>query len=119
LLKQKKPDTRRVQRLLHVLGLAGELLSRPLSVVSTGERQRLALVRALIDDPKVLLLDEPTAALDPQATALVEEVIKYQILSGHSVLLASHNRAQIERLSHARLLLPKRTDASASVEHPI
>lgn len=115
----KKPDARRVQRLLNVLGLEGELITRPLSVVSTGERQRLALVRALIDDPKVLLLDEPTAALDPQATALVEEVIKYQILSGHSVLLASHNRAQIERLSHARLLLPKRTDASASVEHPI
>jgi len=113
----EKPDARRLQGLLGALGLANELLKRPLSVVSTGERQRLALVRALIDNPNVLLLDEPTAALDPQATALVEELIKYQLLSGHSVLLASHNRAQVERLSHARLLLPKRPGAGTTAEH--
>ena len=107
----------RLQRLLAALALAGNLLNRPLSIVSTGERQRLALARALMDDPKVLLLDEPTAALDPQATALVEELIKYQLLSGRGVILASHNRAQIERLAHVRLLLPKRPRAGTTAEH--
>ena len=113
----EKPDTGRLHRLLSALGLASELLERPLSVVSTGERQRLAFARALIDEPKVLLLDEPTAALDSQATALVEELIKYQLLAGRIVLLASHNRAQIERISHERLLLPKRPSTGIKVEH--
>lgn len=112
-----EPDKRRIHRLLSALGLASELLNRPLAVVSTGERQRLALARALIDEPKVLLLDEPTAALDPQATALVEELIKFQLLSGRIVVLASHNRAQVKRLSHARLLLPKRPGAGKTAEH--
>ncbi len=110
-------ESGRLQPLLAALGLAGNLLNRPLSIVSTGERQRLALARALMDDPKVLLLDEPTAALDPQATALVEELIKHQLLSGRGVILASHNRAQIERLAHVRLLLPKRPRAGITTEH--
>lgn len=113
----EKTDTARLHRLLSALGLASELLNRPLSVISTGERQRLAFARALIDEPKVLLLDEPTAALDPQAAALIEELIKYQLLAGRIVLLASHNRAQIERISHERLLLPKRPSTGIKVEH--
>jgi ABC-type sulfate/molybdate transport systems ATPase subunit len=68
------------------------------------------LVRALLDEPKVLVLDEPTGALDPQSTALTEELIRFQLLSGHSVLLVSHDQAQVERLAHARLLLAKAND---------
>ena len=83
------------------------VLDRPIAVLSTGERQRLALARALIDEPNVLLLDEPTTALDAQAAALVEELIRYHVLSGRSAVLVSHDRNQIERLAHARLLLPK------------
>ena len=57
--------------------------------------------------PKVLLLDEPTGALDPQSSALVEELIRFQTLSGHCVVLVSHDRAQVDRLAQARLVLSK------------
>jgi ABC-type multidrug transport system ATPase subunit len=94
---------------MQTLDLDLALLDRPIPTLSTGERQRLALVRALLDDPKVLLLDEPTGALDPQSAALVEELIRFQLLSGHCVVLVSHDRPQVERLAHARLVLSKAT----------
>jgi ABC-type iron transport system FetAB ATPase subunit len=97
----------RLARLMQALDLDPALLDRAIPTLSTGERQRLALVRALLDDPKVLLLDEPTGALDPQASALVEELIRFQMLSGHCVVLVSHDRAQVERLAQARLVLSK------------
>ena len=97
----------RLPRLLSSLGLDGKILDKPLAELSTGERQRLALVRAIIDEPRVLLLDEPAAALDPQSLALVEELIKFQLLAGRSVVLASHDQNQIERLAHVRLQLAK------------
>jgi ABC-type iron transport system FetAB ATPase subunit len=105
----------RLARLLQALELDEALLDRPVSVLSTGERQRLALVRAMLDEPRVLLLDEPTSALPPQATALVEELIKFHMLSGRSAVLVSHDQAQVERLSHARLLLSK-SERAAEVE---
>jgi len=95
----------RIVRLLTALGLAEAVLDRPVSLLSTGERQRIALVRALLDEPKVLLLDEPTGPLDVGATALVSELIRFQLLAGRSVLIASHDEALVERLAHARLQL--------------
>jgi ABC-type multidrug transport system ATPase subunit len=100
-------DAARLDRLLAAMALNPKLLDRPLSELSTGERHRFALARAMIDEPRVLLLDEPTSGLDPQSAALVEELIRYQLLAGRTVVLASHDQAQIERLSHARLQLAK------------
>ena len=99
-----------LQRLLASLNIAPGLIDKPISVLSTGERQRLALARALIDDPPVIVLDEPTSALDPKNTALVEELLRYRLLSGRSVLLISHDRAQIDRLSDLRLQLAPLSD---------
>ncbi len=101
------PVQGRLERLVNCLGLETELLDRPVALLSTGERLRLALARALMDEPRVLLLDEPTAALDADATALVEELLRYQLNAGRSALLVSHDEEQIERVAHARLLLPR------------
>ena len=103
--------TARLDRLVESLGLALTILDRPITELSTGERQRLAFVRALLDEPRVLLLDEPTAALDATSAAMLDELIRFETLAGRIVVLVSHNPAEIERLAHARLLLGPETQA--------
>jgi ATPase subunit of ABC transporter with duplicated ATPase domains len=98
-------DQARLTRQLASLGLSPNLLDRPISVLSTGERLRMALARAIIDTPRVLLLDEPTASLDTASAVLVEEMIRYQMLAGRSIVLASHDLQLIARVSHERLQL--------------
>jgi ABC-type iron transport system FetAB ATPase subunit len=95
----------RVASLVASLGLDEAILDRPLALLSTGERARLALVRALSGAPKVLLLDEPTAALDPPTAALVEELIRYQLLLGRGVLLVTHDAAQARRLARRSMTI--------------
>ena len=92
-------------RLLSTFGLDEALLDRRLDSLSTGERQRLALVRALADDPKVLLLDEPTALLDTANAARVDADLTERLIAGRIILLVSHDQTQIERLAHIRLQL--------------
>lgn len=99
------PSVPRVDRLVDALGLDRGSLDRPISQLSTGERQRLALIRAILDEPRVLLLDEPTAALDPETAALTDEVIRFETLAGRCVVLVSHNSVEVQRLAHARLIL--------------
>lgn len=99
------PSSAKLANLLDSVGLDAALLDQPLMQASTGERQRLALVRALIDGPRVLLLDEPTGALDTATAALVEELLRYQKLSGRILILVSHNAEQVRRLADARLQL--------------
>jgi ABC-type dipeptide/oligopeptide/nickel transport system ATPase subunit len=110
----------RIVRLLAAVGLDEEVLDRDISLLSTGERQRIALVRAMADDPKVLLLDEPTGALDVASTALVEELLRFQLLAGRSILIASHDQALIGRLAHARLqLAPSERAPSERAARPL
>lgn len=95
----------RLDRLMRSLDLNPALLDQPIATLSTGERQRLALVRSLCDEPKAILLDEPTGSLDPVSAGLVEEMIRFLLLSGRNVILVSHDPRQIERLAHTRLQL--------------
>lgn len=95
----------KIERGMISLALTPELLDRPVAQLSTGERQRFALLRALMDEPRVLLLDEPTSALGPGHTALVEELLRYQLISNRSAIIVSHDEAQITRLADARLQL--------------
>ncbi len=85
------------QPALELAGLDASFLDRDASRLSVGEQQRLMLARALELDPEVLLLDEPTAALDEQAKEGVEETLAG--LAGISVVLVTHERAQAERLA--------------------
>ncbi|MEO1281131.1 MAG: ATP-binding cassette domain-containing protein [Pseudomonadota bacterium] len=109
-----KERTDAVERLCERLGLDANLLDRDLDVVSTGERHRIAFVIALSDDPAVLLLDEPTGNLDAGNTALIEEQIRYLLLSNRIVVLVSHDPAQIERLADQRLQLAPQEPQSTS-----
>jgi phosphate-transporting ATPase len=83
---------------LDALGLPAECRDWPISRLSTGERQRLALLRALAVGPKVLLLDEPTGALDPAATKAVEALIAKLCREGLGVIWVTHDAEQAERL---------------------
>ena len=84
--------------LLAELGLEEDTLGWQVSRLSTGERQRLALARALALAPQVLLLDEPTAALDDDSTARVEALIIDRLRNGVAVVIVTHDTAQADRL---------------------
>ncbi|EHK66780.1 ABC transporter ATP-binding protein [Achromobacter arsenitoxydans] len=81
------------------LGLPDAKLDALVHELSTGERQRMGLVRALLQAPRVLLLDEPTAALDPAATALVEAELLRYLAAGAAILLVTHSPEQAARLA--------------------
>lgn len=106
----------RLQRLLGSVGLDESMLDRPLIETSTGERQRLAFVRALADEPRVVLLDEPTASLDNANAALVEEAIRFHLLQNRSVVIATHDLAMAGRLARRRIVLAKPRTAPAARE---
>lgn len=89
-----------VERTLAALGLAASVLDTDIDRLSTGERQRLALVRSLARRPRVLLLDEPTAALDPAATGRAEALLRDCLADGMAVLLVTHAVEQARRLAH-------------------
>ncbi len=81
------------------LGLPEARLDALVHELSTGERQRMGLVRALMQAPRVLLLDEPTAALDPAATGLVEQELARFLATGAAALVVTHSAEQAGRLA--------------------
>lgn len=91
------PDA--VMGILLRLGFKNGAMDWPITRLSTGERQRLAIARALDRGPRVLLMDEPTGALDPEATARVEAIISDFLMGGGVVLMATHEKSQAERLA--------------------
>lgn len=85
------------------LGLAPQVLETPLTRLSTGERQRLALARALELEPRVLLLDEPTSALDEDSRAAVERRLQQRLEQGTGILLVTHEPSLARRLARRAL----------------
>jgi ABC-2 type transport system ATP-binding protein len=98
---------RRIAELASELEL-GELLDRPAGKLSAGQKTRVALAKALINRPELLLLDEPTASLDPDTGDWVRSWLeRYREESGCTILLASHNMAEVERLCSDVLMLKR------------
>jgi ABC-2 type transport system ATP-binding protein len=98
---------RRIAELADELDLS-DLLRRPAGQLSAGQKTRVALAKSLINRPDVLLLDEPTASLDPDTGDLVRTWLeRYRAQSGCTILLASHNMAEVERLCSDVLMMKR------------
>jgi tungstate transport system ATP-binding protein len=96
--------TSRAREALRKVGLES-LAAQPARVLSGGEQQRLALARAWALQPEIIFLDEPTASLDPGATAEVEKVIAAMVAAGTKIVLVTHNLGQARRLGDEILFL--------------
>ncbi len=98
-------DWDRAADLVAALGLPLDCRDWPVARLSTGERQRLALTRALVLAPKVLLLDEPTSGLDPDAGHAVETLISAHLAAGGGVLWVTHDAVQAARMARRTLVI--------------
>ena len=97
-----KPRIRELARDLEIEAF----LRRPIGELSAGQRTRAALAKALLNEPRLLLLDEPTASLDPDTADWVRGYLEgWRRRSGATILLASHNMAEVERMCDDVLVL--------------
>ncbi len=87
-----------IDAVMEQIGLS-RLANSPAHKLSAGERQKLCLGRAILQKPNLVLLDEPTANLDPNTTEQVEEIIRQFKLHGSDVIFTSHQLAQVQRLA--------------------
>ena len=87
--------------------LPGDVLEREVRGLSTGERQRLALVRALARQPDILLLDEPTSGLDPEAVSAVEALLAERARGGLGMIMVTHDGSQARRMGDHLFVMRK------------
>ena len=83
------------------------MLDRPLTELSTGERQRIALARVLVLSPPVMLLDEPTSVLDQETTRAIEAVLRGRLEAGAALIFSTHDEALAKRLAGRCLRMAK------------
>lgn len=113
--KVRGKGSTQISEILSLVGLGSRIRS-PYYTLSLGMKQRLAIASALIGDPEVLVLDEPTNGLDPEGIAEVREIIKAQAASGKTIILASHILDEVEKVcSHVAILKDGEKIASGKV----
>jgi ABC-type lipoprotein export system ATPase subunit len=98
-------DAAQLRALLPRVGMPADAAGWEIARLSTGERQRLALLRALGPHNRVLLLDEPTSGLDAETTRQVEALLNEQLAAGKTLVLVTHDPLQAARLAQQRYLL--------------
>lgn len=96
---------RRVDEVAEEVGLSRRELGRRVRAYSLGMRQRLGLAQALLGDPQVLVLDEPTNGLDPQGQRWLGEVLRARAERGCAVLLSSHQLPEVERIADRLVII--------------
>lgn len=100
---------RRIGERLAALGRELDIdafFKRPYGSLSAGQKTRVALAKALLNEPEILLLDEPTASLDPDTADRIRSILtNYRNRSGATLLLASHNMSEVERLCDQVIML--------------
>ena len=106
-------STARANELIELVGLT-ELASRPTRVLSRGQKQRLSLARALVNNPSVLLLDEPASGLDPAARIELRQLVRSFAAQGKTVLVSSHVLAELEEMADTAVYLDRGVTASAT-----
>ena len=95
----------KIDNLIEKLNLI-EFKSRKTGELSSGQKNRVSLAKALINDPEILLLDEPTASLDPDVGDYIRSFIEdFASNTGSTILLASHNMNEVERLCHEVMMM--------------
>jgi len=115
--KIKDVSTDKVNEKLDVVGLLDRKDSK-FSTFSLGMKQRLAIASALLNDPEILILDEPTNGLDPQGIHQIREIIKKIASQGTTILLASHLLDEVEKVcTHVVILRKGKSLYSGSVEN--
>jgi len=101
------PDREAASPLIEALGFETPAFDWPVARLSTGEGQRLALARLLVGAPTVLLLDEPTGAVDEASRDAVEGLLKARLAAGVPILLVTHDKDQARRLAKRALKIDK------------
>ena len=117
--KIKNVPNNKIKEKLEIVGLL-DRSDNKFSTLSLGMKQRLAIASALLNDPKILILDEPTNGLDPQGIHQIREIIKKIAANGTTILLASHLLDEVEKVcTHLVILRKGKTLYSGSLENMI
>ena len=103
---RNKESNRLLKKILSKVGLEG-YEKKPARLLSGGEKQRLSMARALIINPNLLLLDEPTANLDPYSLKLIEDLVLEENSIGKTIIFTTHDMSQAKRLATDVIFLNK------------
>jgi ABC-type multidrug transport system ATPase subunit len=115
----KNVSLNEIERVIKIT-LLHKRMNSPYHTLSLGMKQRLAVAAALLGDPEVLVLDEPTNGLDPEGIAEVRNIIKQEAERGKTVILASHILAEVEKVcTHVAILKSGKLLASGKVDELI